>query len=122
MLGRFTSLSEHGKRIVRNAFPGFRGRTFYAEVATENDQGKCRERVHNWWDEGYREYPCVVQSATLRHVKPPENHPGFSDNPAEVEFDGRDVLVLHVYSGTRKYIRIVATEAVLSDIGTWAKI
>jgi len=119
MLGKFSRLNDLGKHIVRKAFPHFRGRTVYAKRAETDEKGGCKCYVQNWWDGGCRDCACVISSNGLKPYYPRGGHPGFGGESPYVEFNGEDVLVMHVTHGMRQYVRIVATEAVLSALGEY---
>ena len=113
--------NELAKRIIRGAYPEYRGRTIYV---SDSDGS---EHVSNYWDEGSRDYAKVVNRFTghvMRNVQ--ENHPYFcrsadgKENDGMVSFNVNDeCIVKHCYRGQRNHIQICIAAELIPLLGEY---
>jgi hypothetical protein len=122
------------KRIIKGAYPEYRGRTVYVVGDDPDEDGIHRVQVHNYWDEGSRDYAKIVDRFTGRVMLiVPENHPYFcrkigkdsdgrlteTQNDGIAEFGEDNVLVLHCYRGTRQHIQIILDKSLVPLLGEY---
>lgn len=118
--------NDFAKRIIRGAYPEYRGRTVYVTSASRDGDAEFTATVRNYWDEGCRDYAKVVNRFTGQPVRiVPENHPYYGRsangvaNDGSVRFNGNECLVLHCYRGTRQHIQIILDESLVPLLGEY---
>lgn len=95
------------KRIVKTAFPDYRGRKIKLTTGT------IPQRLDSYWDSGHRDYWAFVRLADMAVLDVHSNHPAFEPNQPRTlrELPAGFALVCRTYSGVNQYVRVWVSEA-----------